>query len=308
MFDIIIPTYKTPIHLLKKCLASVASQTFTDFNVWICDGTPNDWKRYDDMLEVFSEHPDFTVQGQTGTGVSQARNQIIKAGSAPYVAFLDSDDEWASDYLEQMHKAVTLEGQRPDNGIWFCEILERMNDFLSYDLNTIGINEEIGMHIEREKRLQCYEIVNFIPHQYLLHFHLSSPLWFSGSVFLREALESTDLFDESMTIGEDTMLLLDVISEGWATTYLPYEGVYRNTHSSQLTKTVEFEEDAIHQSFFKKFPNLRNQVLESKTLNAHQIDTLFAYHIGGRARGITSRNCKTVYNIIDKETYDLETL
>ena len=53
MFDIIIPTYKTPLNLLKKCLESVKNQTFKEHTVWICDGTPHDWIRYDDMLEVF---------------------------------------------------------------------------------------------------------------------------------------------------------------------------------------------------------------------------------------------------------------
>ncbi len=92
MFDVIVPTYKPPISLLKKCLESIRNQTFQDYTVWICDGTPEDWMRYDAMQKVFQEYPEFNYEKQTGEGVSQARNQIIEKGSNPYVAFLDEDD------------------------------------------------------------------------------------------------------------------------------------------------------------------------------------------------------------------------
>ena len=89
MFDIIILTYKTPLNLLKSCLDSVENQTFKDYTVWICDGTPHDWGRYEAMIELFSTYPNFNIIRQTGTGVSQARNQIIRLGNEPYVAFLE---------------------------------------------------------------------------------------------------------------------------------------------------------------------------------------------------------------------------
>ena len=50
-----------PVHypLLKKCLESIQNQSFEDYVVWVCDGTPHNWMRYDDMQRVMEEYPEF---------------------------------------------------------------------------------------------------------------------------------------------------------------------------------------------------------------------------------------------------------
>ena len=43
---------------------------------------------------------------QSGTGVSQARNEAISLGDATYIATLDGDDFWYPEHLEWMTEAI----------------------------------------------------------------------------------------------------------------------------------------------------------------------------------------------------------
>ena len=106
-FDIVIPTYKVSIERLKRCLDSVVNQTFQKCRIWVCDGTPQEDHLYDKMRDLLeAEYPQVNYLRQTGIGVGQARNQAVEAGSSPYVAFLDADDWWDLDWLENAHQAI----------------------------------------------------------------------------------------------------------------------------------------------------------------------------------------------------------
>ncbi len=77
MFDVIVVTYKVSPEFITRCLDSIQSQTFSDYHVYICDGTPEDYEGYTDIMKTFDNYTTdsrFTLLQQTGRGVSQARN------------------------------------------------------------------------------------------------------------------------------------------------------------------------------------------------------------------------------------------
>lgn len=306
MFDIIIPVFKTPMHLLKQCLESVAKQTFTDYKIWVCDGTPHEWKRYDEMLEVFNSYENLEYVRQTGKGVSQARNQIIEMGSNPYVAFLDSDDSWEPFYLEKMMEAI----ERPLNpctGFWFCEIQEFTTKHSLLDLKTIGSDLKAGLVVEGSMILQNYEIVNYIPPKYHLTFHHKSPVWFTGAIISRDALNETDLFKEDITIGEDTLLMLEVLSKGYSSCFVPIVGAKRNTHNEQLTKNLNDRDWDDADNYESLYTERVYSVLDDDIHPLHK-EMLLLYLDNGKNRGITKRNCPTNVYLISEEDYEIETL
>ena len=312
MFDIIVPVYKTPLKLLKGCLDSINNQTFNDYTVWICDGTPNDWMRYEKMQDLFLEYPKFKIIKQEGEGVSQARNQIIRMGNNPYVAFLDSDDYWTENYLEQVYKRGILENQDDNINIWFCEISESYNEIHEFNLDVLGITETIGIDIGRERILQRYDILNFIPLENQIHFHVNAPLWFSGTVFERVCLEKTDLFDEKLKYGEDTTLLINCIEQGGATQYLPFLGAYRNNHEGQITK----DESNINNDWHSELKRKIWVDDEGKSTNYHsfanltstQKNVLLRYLEDGRIRGITHAGCSENISLMSEEDLEIEKL
>lgn len=89
--SVIIPVYNVSSHL-RKCLDSVLAQTFRDFEaICINDGST------DKSLEILNEYQKkdsrIIIISQKNQGVSHARNIGIEKSSAPYITFIDSDDE-----------------------------------------------------------------------------------------------------------------------------------------------------------------------------------------------------------------------
>lgn len=95
--SVIVPLYnKAPY--IKRALDSIARQTLSDFEVIVVDDGSTD-----EGAEVVREYTDkrFRFISQENLGPGAARNRGIEEASAGLVAFLDADDEWLPEYLEE---------------------------------------------------------------------------------------------------------------------------------------------------------------------------------------------------------------
>lgn len=91
-FSIIIPCFKVEQYLCK-CIDSVLSQTFTDFEVILVDdGSPDNTPSICDEYSRASDK--VVVIHKTNGGLSDARNAGLDIAQGDYVMFLDSDDWW----------------------------------------------------------------------------------------------------------------------------------------------------------------------------------------------------------------------
>ena len=103
LFSVVIPFYKVSFQLLDECLASVASQTYCDFEVIIInDGDPGFPKNILDKRKNL----DLKYIYQDNSGVSVARNKGIEAAKGKYIIFLDADDKLAHNTLEVLQKEI----------------------------------------------------------------------------------------------------------------------------------------------------------------------------------------------------------
>jgi glycosyltransferase involved in cell wall biosynthesis len=96
--SVIIPTYKRA-SLIARSINSVLRQTYRDIEVIVVDdGSP------DNTGEVVAAIRDERVRymrHERNKGLPATRNTGIRAASGEYVAFLDDDDEWLPEKLEQ---------------------------------------------------------------------------------------------------------------------------------------------------------------------------------------------------------------
>src|SRR5689334_22287402 len=93
--DVIIPFFNTPREYIHAAVASVLSQTFTDFRcVVVNDGSsPKFTAELEQVLKEFDDSRILYVATANG-GAAAARNAGIRATNSPYIALLDSDDMW----------------------------------------------------------------------------------------------------------------------------------------------------------------------------------------------------------------------
>ncbi|MCR5725515.1 MAG: glycosyltransferase [Treponema sp.] len=102
--SIIVPVYKAEKYLCR-CLDSIASQTFTDWEcILIDDGSPDKSGAICD--EYASRDRRFRVIHQQNKGVSVARNVGLDTAAGTYIAFVDSDDWIDSQMLSQLYSCA----------------------------------------------------------------------------------------------------------------------------------------------------------------------------------------------------------
>ena len=118
-FSIIVPLYnKAPY--VRKALESVFEQTYRDFECIVVDDGSIDNSLA--VVKEFVERIDdrwiddrLTIISQPNSGVAAARNNGVKASKGEYVCFLDADDWWEPNFLEEMDKLIK---EYPDAGLY----------------------------------------------------------------------------------------------------------------------------------------------------------------------------------------------
>lgn len=94
--SVIIPTYNRAQKVVRA-ISSVLYQTFNDYEIIVVDDGSTDSTKA--AIAQFEEYVTY-IAYPSNLGVSAARNIGIGRSSAPFIAFLDSDDYWLPKKLE----------------------------------------------------------------------------------------------------------------------------------------------------------------------------------------------------------------
>ena len=99
LISVIIPTYNNG-KFLDKCIESILSQTYCEFELLIINDGSTD--NTIDILKYYGQKDKriklFNIENN---GVSFARNLGISKAKGEYICFIDSDDWVEKDYLSQ---------------------------------------------------------------------------------------------------------------------------------------------------------------------------------------------------------------
>jgi len=115
--SVIVPTYNRA-HCIERALRSVQQQTFTDFELLVCDDCSTDG-----TLGLVCHYQSRDVRIRllrldSNMGAGAARNLGMREARGEYIAFLDSDDEWLPCKLSCQVKR--MDAEPPEVGVCIC--------------------------------------------------------------------------------------------------------------------------------------------------------------------------------------------
>ena len=207
-FSIIVPLYnKAPY--VKKALESICAQSYRDFEcIVVDDGSTDgsmdvirDFVQNDGMSRLRLNEPlslndgRLTIISQPNTGVAAARNNGVAKSHGEYVCFLDADDWWEPNFLEEMDWLIK---EYPDAGL--------------YAMNFVYYKPR-KTHVEHKNIKTGY--VNY-PEVYAQTG--SMPVWTGAACMPRKVFDEMGGFPKGIKLGEDFLL--------WAKTALHYKVVF----------------------------------------------------------------------------------
>ncbi len=177
--SVIIPTYNR-YEVLKRALASVYAQTHKAKEVIVIDDGS-----IDETSQIIKDFPDIKYFYQDNAGVSSARNLGIQKAQYKWIAFLDSDDEWHRDKLQE-HLELHLS---------------------SPELEMSYTDEKWIRNAKEVKVPKKYAKVGGNIFEACLSHCIIAP---SATLIHKDLLDRVGLFDESLEVCEDYDLWLRV--------------------------------------------------------------------------------------------------
>ena len=141
MFTVIVPVYNVEKYL-DKCLASIAMQTFKDFEcIIVDDGSPDNSNIIID--KYVNNDQRFKVIHQRNMGVSVARNAALDIAKGEYITFVDSDDYISNYYLEKFASKINA----TNADIVICGLFEVYKKYIKERIFESENTEEIKSNI-----------------------------------------------------------------------------------------------------------------------------------------------------------------
>lgn len=189
--SIIVPVYNAEAGL-RRCVESVLSQAYTDFELLLIDDGSQDASG-EICDEYAGKDPRVTVIHKENTGVSDSRNIGIARAAGRYIQFLDSDDWITPDATSLMVREAEESG---------CDMV--ISDFY----RVVGERVSHKGDIDRDGLLTLEEFAGFMMENPADFYY--GVLW--NKLFKREMIRRYDLkMDQSISWCEDFMFNLEYL-------------------------------------------------------------------------------------------------
>lgn len=231
MISVIIPLYNKK-NSIKSTIESVLAQSYSDFELIVVDDGSTDGSA--DVVKCFDDKRIRLISKENG-GVSSARNEGIREAKSEFISFLDADDLWDKNYLENVNQLIH---DFPNAGIWG----------VNYGFETAD-----GNHIK----------LNDLPMDfrgYLLNpWHSGQVYWTSSSSSSsKTALNAIGGFDERLVYGEDIDVWFRLILEYGGVFYNKCLAYYRQDAENRLmNKHIPLEK--LYIFYFEKYKKYREE-------------------------------------------------
>lgn len=193
--SVIIPTYNRE-RFVVPAIESVLRQSFSDRELIVVDDgstddTPLQLERYENRIRYFY---------QANAGPGAARNKGVQAATGEWLAFLDSDDEWTTDYLARQFQRIQ---STPD----IC--------MQTTDCRFLGPDGQVSSFFKMNGVAAILNGRDYLLPRDPFSLVLQHSPWQLGATVIRhDAINQAGWFDESLRISEDLDLMARVSLQG----------------------------------------------------------------------------------------------
>jgi len=111
--SVIMPIYNTNPDHLRQAVASILTQTFTDFEFIILNDSPKNLE-LDQVIETFHDDRIRYIKADKNLGIAESHNKLLALATGRYIAIMDHDDISLPDRLKKQYEYLET---HPDVGI-----------------------------------------------------------------------------------------------------------------------------------------------------------------------------------------------
>lgn len=259
LITVIVPVYNVEKYL-KRCLDSIAHQSFKNLEIILVDdgSTDNSGIICDDYCSRDSR---FRVIHQCNSGQSVARNTALRIAKGRYICFVDSDDYMENNMIETLYQSIVSD--HSDIAVCGYKRVDENNHIIktfspSHEKKVIGRDEAV-----------C-EVIKDI--------HIFSFLW--DKLFKREILENIK-FPENKVF-EDVATMYRIVHKAERISLCPFQlynymernGSTVDTYNekrlkNQIEAYMEQKEFAKDHNYIHVIPWIDYHIAETKRRKLH---------------------------------------
>lgn len=210
LVSVVVATYKRE-EALRNALNSLGEQIYKNVEIVIVDDNANEeWNtKVEGIIQDYQELGNITyLQNKVNKGSAETRNIGIRASQGEYITFLDDDDIYLPNKIENQLK----------------HMIETQSDF---SITDIELFSEKGTKIEKRTREYIKENTTKALLQYHLMYHMTGT---DTMMFKKEYLISIGGFPH-INVGDEFYLMQRAIEKGGKFSYLPVCDIKAYVHT-----------------------------------------------------------------------------
>lgn len=207
--SIIVPVYNGE-KCLSECIDSILSQTYTNLEIILVNDGSTD-KSLDILNKYANLDKRILVLNQENKGVSAARNLGLEKASGKYVGFIDSDDFYAANAIEEFINTILKE--ESDIVFW------------SYCIKYSNSDATVSLPNELDKNVA----INLLTSECMM-----GSVW--AKLFCTSIIKENNLkFDVSIKYAEDLLYLLSYLKYSHKISTIASPLYYQHASENYLT-------------------------------------------------------------------------
>jgi glycosyltransferase involved in cell wall biosynthesis len=258
---VVLPTYNREV-FLPGAFESLASQTFTDWNLIIVDDGSTDGSRC--VVEAYLRtHPSTRYIYQENRGAYAARNRGVDEADGKYLAFFDSDDLWLPHHLERCVAALQAH-PTVDWVFGACQQVDRSSGKV-VDPNTSYLGGRPRPFVNLKARI--IGGLHVIEDPAVLECQIQHGLYcgLQNSVMKRSLFEGRR-FDEQFRVVEDELFVIRVLAAGARFAYYLDPHVIYQVHGDNSSASATVSSLDKHVQIYSELTVGIEQLLSDVTL------------------------------------------